>query len=103
MTDGGAQALAAAVAHKPSAAGGGGGDGSPASKYKAASEVGLLPRLHTLGLDGNQGIGDKGLTALACSLLLNSLGSLRSLFVDDSEHPELFYACHVRGVELMTW
>ena len=39
----------------------------------------------------------------AAPLLLNSLGSLRSLFVDDCEHPELFYACHVRGVELTTW
>lgn len=64
-----------------------------------------LSRLRTLGLDYNPRVGDPGLQALAKTVGLRALPSLRNLYVDDREHEGLVAACAGRRepIELSSW
>ena len=81
VTDRGAQALAAALADTSGR---------------------VLPKLTTLGLDGNT-IEGAGLDALARAMDDGAAPQLHSLYVDEVGHPALNAACSRRGIELSSW
>ena len=59
----------------------------------------LICHTQLLQLAGNQ-IGDAGLAAFAKAVESGALVSLKTLVVDDEEHPALKAACQARGIEL---
>ena len=48
----------------------------------------------------NNHIGDAGLTALAQAVESGALASLKTLVLDNEEHPALKAACQARGIDL---
>ena len=67
---------------------------------------GALPQLEKLSLDSNK-IGDSGLSAFAKVLTpgpsgKGALASLKTLYVDNDEHPALKAACLGRGIHIYT-
>ena len=64
-----------------------------------AVESGALASCQELYLQRNQ-IGDVGLSALASACASGALAQLKTLVVDDEEHPALKAACQARGIEL---
>ena len=60
---------------------------------------GALAQCTYIDLGANQ-IGDAGLSALGGALSSGTLASLKTLCVDDEEHPALKAACQARGIDL---
>ena len=72
--------------------------------FAKAVESGALDNLTLLRLSANQ-ISDAGLAALAKAITpgpngKGALASLKTLVVDDEEHPALKAACLARGIDL---
>ena len=69
-----------------------------------AVESGALASLEKLILYSNA-IGDEGMSALAKAITPDkdgrgALASLKELYVDNPEHPELKAACQARGIDV---
>ena len=75
------------------------GDEACAAVFTSLGE-GALPSVKYISLTGNPELRDAGLSALAATVERGAMPSLKTLLVDNKQHPALKAACEARGIDL---